>query len=207
MDGVAWEYQLRFANKIQSRTIDAIAQARGRWSIGKHMPQMRAAGMAHHFGAYHAVRGVTVLGNRLLRNRRIKTRPAATCVELILRRKQHRITHHAMIRAIVPSLSELTGERSLGAFFLGNGVSKWREFLAQVVGVHGCLTLSIVGRNKRGLRIAPYVPKSKMEGNLPHAVQCVKNTYCTLRVSDLRVGLPRYSQKLLIRSYELRFCV
>lgn len=130
MDGVAWEYQLRFANKIQSRTIDAIAQARGRWSIGKHMPQMRAAAIAHHFGAYHAVRGVTLLGNRLLRNRRIKTRPAATCVELILRRKQHRITHHAMIRAIVPSLSELTGERSLSVFFLGNAVGEWREFIA-----------------------------------------------------------------------------
>lgn len=102
-------------NQIQAHGVDAITQTGRRWTVGKHVSQMRITFGTDHFGADHAVTDIADFDHGTCANGLIKTRPAATGVEFSLRVEQGRIAADAVIDTIGFGAVVFARERSLGA--------------------------------------------------------------------------------------------
>src|SRR5690606_25088745 len=75
---------LTFLVELQRCGIQTVSLACRRRTIGKHMPQMRAASRAVDFRAHHAVTAIYLPADMLGIKVTIKTRPAGAGVKLML---------------------------------------------------------------------------------------------------------------------------
>src|ERR1700756_1521100 len=103
------------------------------------MAQMRAAVLALHFDAQHAVRAVGFLGDHFAVDRLEVARPAAAGVELGVRFEQRRAAADAVIDAAVPVVVIAAGEGALGGRVARHLVFDVGELFAPlgVVFLHG----------------------------------------------------------------------
>ena len=83
---------------------------------------MRAAFGTGHFGAYHAVGLVAVLGDVCLVNRDIKAGPAGSGLEFCFAIKQSFPATSAFIGALVMTIPVFARKSALGAFAAANVV-------------------------------------------------------------------------------------
>src|SRR5688572_13976566 len=129
---------LRF--QLQRNRVDAVSQPRRPRTIRKDVTQMRAAGVAHDFGAAHAVGAVGLFLDLVFVCRLVKTRPSAAGVKFRLRVEEFGAAAHAGVHAFLLRLVVLAGERALGTLFAGDGVLLRRQFLLPLlVGLHDFL--------------------------------------------------------------------
>jgi hypothetical protein len=81
------------------------------------MAKMRIAARAFHFGADHAVAGITDFGHRAFADRRVEARPAATGIELGRGIEQWFIAADAVVDTVGFGVVVFAGERALGGTF------------------------------------------------------------------------------------------
>ena len=113
--------------KVQAHRVDAITQPRRRRTVREHMPEVRIAFGAGHFGADHAVADVTDLDHRAVGDRRVEAGPAAARIKLGGRIEQRLIAADAVIHTLSLGLIVLTAERTLGALEAAHVVLLWIE--------------------------------------------------------------------------------
>jgi hypothetical protein len=99
--------------KSQRCAIDAIPQSRRLWPIRENMPKVSPAGRALHLDPPHPKRVIFNRNNRIRRNRIPEARPSAPGLELLIRRKQRRITSPAVIHPVVMVIHQRPGKRPL----------------------------------------------------------------------------------------------
>src|SRR5450432_560271 len=83
----------------QRRRIDAVAKARGRRPILKHVAQVRVALAAQRFHALHEQAGIGLGADVFLGGGRPETRPAGARLELFLRPEQRIAAADAAVQA------------------------------------------------------------------------------------------------------------
>src|SRR5579859_1865514 len=115
--------------EIERRRIHAIPQPRRRWTIVKHMPQVRIARRAANLGAYHAVARILVLDHATARGGLGETWPARSGIKLRLRIKQRSPAAHAVIHPRILRVPVRPGEGALGSCLARYVILLGREFL------------------------------------------------------------------------------
>ena len=108
-------------DKLQSKSIDAVAQARGLRPVAEHVAEMTATASAMHLFPEQAERPVLAELNAAL-DGLIETRPAGAGLEFRLRSKDREIATGAVERAHALLFVERARPRTLRVFFTQNGI-------------------------------------------------------------------------------------
>src|ERR1044071_8615175 len=84
--------------EVHRHAVDAVAEPRGRRTVGKHVTEMAAAAAAMHLGADHAVGSIHGFLDRT-GLRIVEARPAGATLELLLRLEQRLLAAGTVERA------------------------------------------------------------------------------------------------------------
>ena len=111
----------------QRRRVDAVAQARGRRAVGKHVPEVSPTGGTVYFDPVHA-QAVVVRRLHVRRiDRCVKARPAGAGVVLRLRREERQSAPGTPVNARLLMIPVCAGEGRLGAMLPQNAVLLRRQ--------------------------------------------------------------------------------
>src|SRR3989338_49483 len=119
--------------KRQRRGVDAVALARRLRAVVEHVPEMRVAARAEHFGSTHKEGGVGGIVNVALIDRHKETRPSGAGVELGLGTIQVDPAAHAPIHPGVMMIPVRAGKRPFGAFPARHAVLLRRQLGLQLL--------------------------------------------------------------------------
>jgi hypothetical protein len=100
-------------NKVHRRRIHAVPQPRRLRTVIEHVPQVRLALPAFHFGPHHPQRVVVILNHVLLGDRLPETRPPRPRLKLRLRTEQRIVAADTPVNPVLVVVPRPAAERSL----------------------------------------------------------------------------------------------
>src|SRR4051812_28531940 len=120
---------LIFFLQLQRRGVHAITEAGRLWAIVEDVTKMTFAACTQNLGAVHEKLAIGFRLNRLRRNRRVETRPAAARFVLRFRIKKFLTAACALVNALLVTVRILAGPGALRPLLAQDVVLHWGQLL------------------------------------------------------------------------------
>src|SRR5690349_14224862 len=108
--------------KIEHYTIDAITQTGRRWTIFKHMSQVRFTSSAHYFRPFHSVGVIGCINNAAFADWLVKAWPAATTVKFGIAQEERVTANSTIISTDLLKVFKFTGPGTFCTLQAGNTI-------------------------------------------------------------------------------------